>query len=300
MSSKTLIIIAGPTAVGKTAAAISIARYFKTEIINADSRQVYREMIIGTAAPTFEEQNLVRHHFSGHRSIHEPYNASMFEQESIALLDTWFQNHDVMLMTGGSGLYIDAVCKGIDDLPTVDPAVREEIHHLFQSEGIEGIRIRLQKLDPAYYLRVDLSNPQRIMKALEIQAMTGKPYSSLITGQPKTRVFRTVKIGLNIPRNELHDRINKRVDLMMDAGLLIEARQLHAFAHLNALNTVGYKELFGFFDQSTSLENAVEKIKDHTRQYARRQITWFNRDKEFTWFHPESYQAILAHIHEHI
>ncbi len=300
MSPKTLIIIAGPTAVGKTAAAISVARYFKTEIINADSRQVYREMIIGTAAPTIEEQGTVRHHFAGHRSIHEPYNASMFEQEAIGLLDTWFQTHDVMLMSGGSGLYIDAVCKGIDDLPTVDPAVREEIHHLFRSEGLEGIRIRLQKLDPAYYLRVDLSNPQRIMKALEIQAMTGKPYSSLITGQSKSRVFKTVKIGLNIPRNELHDRINKRVDQMMDSGLLTEAHQLHAFRHMNALNTVGYKELFGYLDELTSLEKAVEKIKDHTRQYARRQITWFNRDKEFTWFHPESYQAILVHIQEHI
>jgi tRNA dimethylallyltransferase len=300
MCPKHLIIIAGPTAVGKTAVAINIARALQTEIINADSRQVYKEMVIGTAAPTAEEKTLVKHHFTGHRSIYEPYNASMFEQDAIAFLESWFKHHDVMVMAGGSGLYMDAVCRGIDDLPTVDPAIRTEIHQIFRNEGLEGIRTRLSKADPEYYDRVDLNNPQRIMKALEIYEMTGKPYTSLLTGQSKTRIFQTLKIGLNIPRNELHNRINNRVDLMMELGLLEEARNLHPYAHLNALNTVGYKELFGYFDGMMPLEKAVEKIKDHTRQYARRQITWFGRDKELTWFHPEETHKALAYIKERI
>lgn len=300
MCPKHLIIIAGPTAVGKTAVAIAIARALQTEIINADSRQVYKEMVIGTAAPTPEEQSLVKHHFAAHRSIHEPYNASMFEQEAIAFLDSWFEHHDNLVMAGGSGLYMDAVCKGIDDLPTVDPAIRTEVHQIFRNEGLEGIRIRLLKADPEYYYRVDLNNPQRIMKALEIYGMTGKPYTSLLTGQSKPRIFQTVKIGLNIPRNELHIRINNRVDRMMEAGLVEEARNLHPFAHLNALNTVGYKEIFGYLDGMMPLEKAVEKIKDHTRQYARRQITWFGRGKELIWFHPEEYLKVLTHIKERI
>jgi tRNA dimethylallyltransferase len=300
MSTKHLIILSGPTASGKTTLAISLARHLHTGIINADSRQVYKEMTIGTAAPSREEQNMAKHFFVGHRSIHQPYNASQFEQDVIALLNHWYADHDLMIMAGGSGMYIDAVCRGIDDLPTVDAAVREHIHEEYRLTGIEGIRSRLEKADPVYFQKVDRNNPQRIMKALEISEMTGRPYSSFLTGSYKERKFKTLRISLDMPRKELHDRINKRTEDMMSNGLLQEAQLLFPFRSLNALNTVGYKELFSYFEGKTTLNQAVEKIKDHTRQYARRQLTWFRRDKDTNWFHPSDFTEILNCIGNHL
>lgn len=300
MNSKHLIIIAGPTAVGKTDFAIHLARHFGTEIINADSRQIFREMVIGTAVPSADQLEAVKHHLIGHKSIHDHYNASFFETEAITLLDHLFAQFNAVIMTGGSGMYIDAVCRGIDDIPTVSQQVRNQLHTDYLRVGLAGIQTRLRELDPAYYQIVDRSNPKRIIKALEIAEMTGKPYSSFLTGKAKQRNFSTIKIGLNIPRQDLYSRINNRVDGMMEHGLLQEAEGLRNFRHLNALNTVGYKELFRFLDGFSSLVEAVDQIKAHTRQYARRQITWFRKDKELRWFQPDEKNLILEYLHSKI
>jgi tRNA dimethylallyltransferase len=296
MNQKFLIVVTGPTAIGKTGLAISLAKQLGTEIINADSRQIYREMVIGTAVPTKAQQADIRHHFINHKSIQEYYNASLFEREAIELLDKLFRHHDMVILTGGSGMYIDAVCNGIDDLPTIDPAVREKVRQEYHTEGLEGICTRLMKADPDYFQKVDVNNPQRLMKALEVIEMTGKPYSSYLTGKSKSRSFRTIKIGLDMPRPKLHENINKRVDAMMSDGLLEEVRLLYPFRHLNALNTVGYKELFDYLDSKWTLNEAIEKIKGHTRQYARRQLTWFRKDKEIRWFHPDEYDQMMDFI----
>ena len=296
MSTKFLIVISGPTAVGKTALAISMAKQLHTEIINADSRQVFHEMVIGTAAPSAGEMAEVKHHFVGHRSIHDGYDASRFEKDTIAFLDNWFENHNIMVMAGGSGMYIDAVCRGIDDLPSVDAGVRRKVHGEYAASGLKGIQLKLKQVDPDYYAKVDLNNPQRIMKALEITEIAGRPYSSLLTGQSKLRNFTVLKIGLDIPRQTLHERINRRVDQMMENGLIEEVTHLYANRHLNALNTVGYKELFDYMEGKDTLGGAVEKIKGHTRQYARRQLTWFRRDSQIHWFHPDQFNAIMNFI----
>ena len=296
MNTKQLIIVAGPTAVGKTDMAVWLAKHFSTEIINADSRQVYREMTIGTALPSPEQQAGIRHHFIGHRSVYDYYNASLYETEALEVLNGLFEKHDVVVMAGGSGMYIDAVCRGIDAIPTGDAGGRERIRDAFMSAGLEGIRQKLRACDPVYYARVDLNNPQRIRKALEIYEMTGRPYSSYLTGEIKKRSFSFVKIGLDMPREELHDRINQRVDAMIERGLLQEARNLYASRHVNALNTVGYKELFGYIDNLCTLEEAVLQIKGHTRQYARRQLTWFRKDSSVQWFRPDEPEAILNYV----
>ncbi|HLO57538.1 MAG TPA: tRNA (adenosine(37)-N6)-dimethylallyltransferase MiaA [Bacteroidales bacterium] len=293
MKSSRLIVIAGPTAVGKTAVAVHLARDLQTDIVNADSRQVFREMSIGTAAPTDNEKSLATHHFAGHRSIHEPYNASMFEQEVIGFLDEWFKDHDTIIVTGGSGLYINAVLYGIDDLPNISHEIRNTVHSDFRKYGLQGIQAMLKETDPEYYERVDLNNPQRIMKALEVYLMTGRTYSSFLTGAARKRNFQVTGIALDLPRGELHEKINSRVDAMIENGLLDEARSLYPFRDLNALNTVGYKELFAHLDGHMSLSDAVTKIKDHTRQYARRQLTWFRRDPVYKWFHPGDYKGII-------
>lgn len=291
-----LIIIAGPTAVGKTGVAVRLAKDLGTSIINADSRQVYREMSIGTAKPSEKEQGGVKHYFLGHRSVNDRYDASQYENEVIEFLKGWFQHNHQMIMVGGSGLYIDAVCRGIDELPTIDPSVRKKYRKEYQTGGLEAIRTMLKETDPDYYSVVDLNNPQRIIKALEVYEMTGRPYSSLLTGQPKNRNFRIIMAGLDLPRHELHERINARVDNMMSGGLLEEVRSLLPFRHLNALNTVGYKELFQYLDGNCTLEEAVEKIKAHTRQYARRQLTWFRRYDNIYWFNPNDYDEILDYL----
>lgn len=300
MHSRYLIIIAGPTAVGKTDMAIRLAKYYGTEIVNADSRQVYQEMKTGTAVPSALQLAQVKHHLIGHRSIHQHYNASLFELEAIDILDSLFARHNVVIMAGGSGMYIEAVCHGIDDIPSVDPEIRERLQREYLENGLNGIQTRLLSSDPEYYKKVDLNNPNRILKALEILEMTGRRYSSFLTGHAKERNFRPLRIGLNIPRKELHVNINSRVDSMMAEGLVDEARKLYPYHELNALNTVGYKELFDYFENKCSLDEAVQKIKDHTRQYARRQLTWFRKKKDTNWFLPDEDELILNFLKETI
>jgi tRNA dimethylallyltransferase len=296
MVPKFLIVIAGPTAVGKTPAAIELARRLGTEIVNADSRQVYREMKIGTAMPSDSQLAAVKHHLAGHLSIAQPYNASMYENEALRVLEQLFLKYDRVILTGGSGMYIDAVCNGIDDIPSVDPEVREKLRMDFHERGLEYIRMRLKEVDPEYYAKADLNNPKRILKALEVSETSGRPYSQYLTGKPKKRYFGVVKIGLDLPRAVLHDRINLRVLHMLEEGLEAEARSLFPYRQLNALNTLGYKELFDFFDGKTTLAEAVIQIQGHSRQYARRQITWFRKDTGLKWFDPAEPETMMKWI----
>lgn len=298
---KHLIIITGPTASGKTDLAVTLAEHFDTEIISADSRQIFKEMRIGTAVPDDEVLHRVKHHFIQTRSVKEYYNAFMYETEVIDLLEQQlFVNHDVAIMCGGSMMYVDAVCNGIDLIPDPDMAVRNRLWQQFENEGIEPLRQQLLQLDPEYYKICDLNNHKRIIKALEVSIQTGKPYSSFRTGNKKQRSFSIIKIGVNYPREILHQRINQRVDKMIGEGLLDEARSLYSLKHLNSLNTVGYRELFDFFDNKTSLETAVELIKRNTRRYARKQISWFNGDKDLTWFQPDMVDDIINYCNSKI
>lgn len=283
MKEKKLIILLGPTGVGKTELSLQMAEELGTEIISCDSRQMYREMKIGTAAPTEEELKRVPHHFIGHLSIHDYYSCGRFEFDALAKCNELFQSHDTVIMTGGSMLYIDAVCKGIDDIPNIDEELRQSLLERYQNEGIENIRQELKILDPDYYKIVDLQNHKRIIHALEVCIQSGKPYSSFRSESVKKRPFTIEKIGLNRPREVLYDRINKRVDTMMENGLLEEAKSLYPFKGLNALNTVGYKELFNYFDGIWTLDFAIQMIKQNSRRYAKKQLTWFNRDSEITW-----------------
>lgn len=298
---KHLIIITGPTASGKTDLAVTLAEHFNTEIISADSRQIFKEMRIGTAVPDDEVLHRVKHHFIQTRSVKEYYNAFMYETEVIDLLEQQlFVNHDVAIMCGGSMMYVDAVCNGIDLIPDPDMAVRNRLWQQFENEGIEPLRQQLLQLDPEYYKICDLNNHKRIIKALEVSIQTGKPYSSFRTGNKKQRSFSIIKIGVNYPREILHQRINQRVDKMIGEGLLDEARSLYSLKHLNSLNTVGYRELFDFFDNKTSLETAVELIKRNTRRYARKQISWFNGDKDLAWFQPDKVDDIINYCNSKI
>lgn len=298
---KHLIIITGPTASGKTDLAVTLAEHFDTEIISADSRQIFKEMRIGTAVPDDEVLHRVKHHFIQTRSVKEYYNAFMYETEVIDLLEQQlFVNHDVAIMCGGSMMYVDAVCNGIDLIPDPDMAVRNRLWQQFENEGIEPLRQQLLQLDPEYYKICDLNNHKRIIKALEVSIQTGKPYSSFRTGNKKQRSFSIIKIGVNYPREILHQRINQRVDKMIGEGLLDEARSLYPLKHLNSLNTVGYRELFDYFDNKTSLETAVELIKRNTRRYARKQISWFNGDKDLTWFQPDKVDDIINYCNSKI
>ena len=278
-----LIVIAGPTAVGKTAFSIELAKEFKTPVISADSRQFYREMVIGTARPTVEEMDSVVHYFSGFLSVRDPYNVSRFEQDVLLKLDELFRKHDRVIMTGGSGLYIDAVCHGIDALPDPDLSIRSDLKDILKEKGIRALQGMLKFHDPLYFEKVDTMNPGRLIRALEVSIMTGKPYSSFRKNQPAKRDFRILKIGLDLPREQLYSRINERTDRMINTGLVEEARSLLPFRELNALRTVGYSELFQFFDGKCSLPEAIEKIKTNTRRYAKRQLTWFRRDPEIRW-----------------
>lgn len=293
---KTLIIVTGPTAIGKTRIAIETAKFFHTEIVSADSRQIYRELSIGTAVPSPEELAEIKHHFIHSHSILENYNASRYETEAIGLLENLFNIYDAVVMTGGSMLYIDAVCSGIDTMPDVDPELRDNLKTRLKEEGIESLRLQLKKLDPDYYSRVDLKNPSRIVHALEISLMTGKPYSSFRTSPKKERPFTIIKIGLDCGRTELHRRINRRVDQMLEAGLEDEARKVYPLKNLNALNTVGYREFFTCFSGEISKEKAIEWIKRNTRRYARKQLTWFRKDPEINWFHPDEPKKIIEFL----
>ncbi len=294
--SQYLIVITGPTGVGKTQVSTDIASTFKAPVISADSRQFYREMKIGTAVPAPTQLEKARHYFIGNLSIHDYYNASMFEVESLDLLTKLFTETNLILMTGGSCLYLDAVCQGIDDLPPVDPGIRKDIAAEYHSKGLSWLRQKLKMLDPDHYEIVDLKNPNRMLKAIEISLMTGRPYSSFLTREKKERKFNIVKIGLNLERKELYDKINSRVDEMIEMGLPEEAKDLYRFRHLNALNTVGYKELFLYIEGKTSLGRAIELIKRNSRRYAKRQLTWLAKDKEITWFHPSDLQGIIKLI----
>ena len=294
MVHSTLIVITGPTAVGKTALTIELARYYNTPVINADSRQIYRELKIGTAAPSEEQLKQARHYFVGTKSIHDYYNASMYEQEVMSLLSE--STTQINLLAGGSMMYIDAVCNGIDDIPTVRDDIREEMKRRYQEEGLEALCADLQRLDPDHYAIVDRQNYRRVIHALEICYQTGKTYTSFRTQAKKERPFRIVKIGLNCERDILYNKINARVDEMMENGLLQEAERLYKFRQLNALNTVGYKELFDHMDGRWPLEEAVERIKGNTRRYARKQLTWFKRDEQIQWFRPDQKDEILKYI----
>ena len=295
-----LTVLLGPTGVGKTEISIEIAERTGTAIISADSRQFYREMRIGTAVPSEEQLKRVKHHFIQFLSVQEYYSASLYEMDVLNLLPQLFIKNNQVILAGGSGMYIDSVCSGIDDIPDVDPAVREKYTALYREEGIEGLRVALRILDPDHYTRVDLRNHKRIIRALEICETTGKPYSSFLKKEKRERDFRIVKIGLNRDRDELYNRINIRVDQMIKDGLEDEARKLYHLRHLNALNTVGYKEIFDHFDGTVSRNKAIELIKRNSRRYAKRQLTWWGKDKSIVWFEAEDKAGILRHLEENL
>ena len=295
-----LIVLLGPTGVGKTDISIDISRYLKCEIISADSRQFFREMKIGTAVPSDLQLKTIDHHFIRFLSVEDYYSSSLFEREVLELLPILFSKNNVVLMSGGSGMYIDAVCSGIDDIPDVDPYVREKYIAIYNEEGIEGLRAALKLLDPEHYAKVDLRNYKRIIRALEICETAGQPYSSFLKKQKRERDFGIIKIGLERSREDLYRRINARVDEMISMGLEDEARALYKFRKLNALNSVGYKEFFDLFDGKISKEKAIELIKRNSRRYAKRQLTWWSKDKEIKWFHPETVGEIIEYIKETI
>ncbi|GAB1405449.1 tRNA (adenosine(37)-N6)-dimethylallyltransferase MiaA [Lentimicrobium sp.] len=287
-----LITITGPTAVGKTTIALGIAQHFGCEIISADSRQFFKGIPIGTAAPTNEELQTVNHHFVAFLDLEDKYDVSIFEQQALSILAKLFHKHPFALLTGGSGLYIQAVEKGLDQLPGSNTEIHNTLLKTYREKGLQPLQNTLKQLDPDYYQVVDLNNPKRIIRALDVCLATGKPFSSYRKNQPLPRDFRLIKIGLNLPREELHQRINLRVDQMIKDGLLEEARRVCAYRHVNALNTVGYKEIFEYFDGNVSLEQAIEKIKTNTRRYARRQITWLRKDPNVLWCPPVLQQVI--------
>ncbi|NAS13395.1 tRNA (adenosine(37)-N6)-dimethylallyltransferase MiaA [Poritiphilus flavus] len=288
MPSKILISVVGPTAIGKTSLAIALAKQFETEIISADSRQFYKEMRIGTAVPSREELAAVRHHFIQHKSIFENYSVGDFEREAIKLIEARFQEKEFLVMAGGSGLYIDAITKGLDVFPEVDPAIRTNLNEKYRKEGISVLQQQLEKMDPVYYAKVDRENPHRLIRALEVCIGSGKAYSSFLNTAKPPRPFITISVGLNAEREVVYERINRRVDQMMAQGLLEEVRALLPHKGLNALQTVGYQELFNYLEGTISLEEAVSEIKKNTRRFAKRQLTWFRKNKETIWVTPET------------
>lgn len=293
---KTLIVIVGSTGVGKTALCLDVAELFDTAIVNADSRQMFKEIPIGTAAPTKDEQKRVKHYFVGNLSIEDYYNASMFENDVISLLERLFQEKDIVIMSGGSMMYVDAVCNGIDDIPTVKDDIRYAVKEAYDKNGLNALCKELENLDPEYYSIVDKNNPRRVIHAVEICLSTGKTYTSFRTNIKKERPFKIVKIGLIRERETLYERIDRRVDQMMDDGLLNEVQNLYPYRKLNALNTVGYKELFDYIDGKCTLDEAVFKIKCNTHKYCRKQLTWFKRDKDTKWFSPDNVEEIINYI----
>ncbi len=297
---KYLIVLVGPTGIGKTELSLKIAKQLNTIIVSSDSRQIFRELKIGTAAPTPGQLSSVPHFMVGTHSIHDYYNAYQFEQDVLFLLKKKFTEHNPILMAGGSMMYVDAVCKGIDDIPTIDKKLREELLARYEKEGIESIRHELKILDPVFYNQVDLKNHKRVIHAVEVCLMAGKPYSSLRKNHNREREFKQIHVGLDMDRTELYDRINRRVDKMIEAGLEKEAKEFYPYKHLNSLNTVGYKELFEYFDGNISFEEAVELIKRNSRRYAKRQLSWFRRDEDRAWFNPEQVNEILKHINTNI
>ena len=298
---KTLVVVLGPTGVGKTELCLNIAKHLKSPIINADSRQIFAEMPIGTAAPTKEQQREVLHYFVGNHNITDYYSAAMFEEDAINTIDKLFKDgHNSVLMSGGSMMYIDAVCKGIDDIPTIDESTREKLKIEFEKDGLDKLVDKLKVLDPEHWLIVDKKNPRRVIHALEICMMTGKTYTSFRRNTNKKRPFNILKIGLNRDREELYERINKRVLNMIDEGLVNEVLQLYNFRNLNALNTVGYKEVFDYLDGLLTLDEATRQIQSNSRRYMRKQLTWFKRDESIKWFNPNNVEEILKYIDKNV
>ena len=295
-TNKTVIIISGPTAVGKTAVAIRLAKYFETEIISADSRQCFKELSIGVARPSAQELKEVPHHFIASHSVREELTAATFEQFALQKINELFLVNDIVVMVGGTGLYIKAFCEGLDLIPEIDPAIRQEIVRSYEASGINWLQEQLEKKDPLFSQAGEMQNPQRMMRALEVVESTGQSILSFRKGEKVKRDFNIIKIGLELPKAELHSSIHMRVDNMMEAGLLEEVKRLVHFRNLNALQTVGYAEIFEYIDNNISLEKTIEQIKTHTRQYAKRQLTWFKKDKEFTWFHPSQVEKLKGII----
>lgn len=293
---KYLIIITGPTASGKTALSVDLAKEFNTEVISADSRQFFKEMQIGTARPSEEELQGITHHFLGHISIHDTYNAGIFEKDALKILETIFSKKNIAIVCGGSGMYVNALCYGLDELPEQDENLRSELEKLLEENGIEALQEKLKQLDPDYYSVIDLQNPHRLMRAIEVCISTGVPYSQMRSGDKKQRNFEIIKIGIDWPREILYQRINERVDLMFKQGLTEEAKNLLPYKNYNALQTVGYRELFNYFDGKCTLEEAKESIKQNTRRFAKRQLTWFRREKDIKWFKSDELDKVIPYI----
>lgn len=295
-TNKQIIIIVGPTAIGKTVLSISLAKDLNTEIISCDSRQFYKELLIGAAPPTQDELNEVQHHFIHHLSVSEDYNAGQFEIDAIKKITDLHKTKDTVIIVGGSGLYVDAICRGFDNMPSIPIETRESLNKSFEQNGLDWLQNQVKEIDPEFYSNCDKKNPQRLLRALEIFKVTGKPFSSYKLATAKQRPFKIIKIGLHTDRDILYQRINKRVDKMLELGLLEEVESLLKFQDKNALNTVGYKELFQFYNNESTLENAVENIKRNTRRFAKRQLTWFRKDKNTKWFEPNQINEIKAFI----
>ena len=296
MSTKTLIVVVGATGSGKTDLSLRLATHFAAPILSTDSRQVYRGIPIGTAQPTAEQLAAVEHHFIASHSLTDNFNCGEYETQALACLEALFRKHDVVVAVGGSGLYIQALCEGMDDLPQADEELRQSLMERLQGEGIESLLADLEHLDPEYYTQIDRQNPSRVLRAVEVCLQTGQPYSSLRTGERRKRDFRIVKVGIDWDREVLYDRINRRVDMMIDEGLEAEARSVYHLRQLNSLQTVGYREMFEYFDGKISREEAIELIKRNSRRYAKRQMTWFRRDSEIRWFSPEEADAMLEFL----
>lgn len=293
---KTLIVVVGPTAIGKTSLAIALAKHYQTAVISADSRQFFKEMSIGTAKPSAEELAAAPHHFISSHSVTQLFSTGDFETQALALMEKLFTEHEVLIMVGGSGLYINAICNGLDEMPEIDLAIREKLNQQFATEGIAAIRKQLAELDPEYFEKVDQHNPQRMIRGLEVVLSTGQKLSSFLSSIKKERPFNIIKIGLNTDREILYNRINHRVDIMVENGLVEEVKSLAAYKELNALKTVGYSEIFDYLEGKTDLATAIDKIKQNTRRFAKRQLTWFRKDTETTWFEPNENNYIIAYL----
>lgn len=297
LKNKTLISVVGPTAIGKTSLAIELANYFNTEIISCDSRQFFKEMKIGTAVPSDEELAQAKHHFIQMISIHDKYSVGDFERDGLSLLEEFFKQHDVCIMVGGSGLYEKAITVGFDSFPDVPPEIREQLNNELEQFGIEYLQNELKDVDPKYFEEVDIQNKQRVIRALEIYRASGLPFSHFRNQDLNKRPFNIIKIGLELPREEMYNRINRRVDIMIKEGLVEEAQQLHSLKDLNALQTVGYRELFDYFEDKIDFNFSIEEIKKNTRRFAKRQMTWFKKDTSITWFSPNDKEEIIRHLH---
>ncbi|WP_226388935.1 tRNA (adenosine(37)-N6)-dimethylallyltransferase MiaA [Penaeicola halotolerans] len=298
MKKKYLLVVVGPTAVGKTDLCLDLATYFHTEIISADARQFYQEMVLGTAKPSEEELSRVKHHLINNLSIHQNYNIAQFEKDVLQILDQAFQSHDIMILTGGSGLYVQAVCEGIDEMPSIPSALRASLNLQYQEKGLVWLQEEVKKLDPVYYEQVDRQNPQRLIRALEVCLHTSKPFSDFRVKDKVERPFEIIKIGLTRPREELYERIDHRMDLMIEAGLFEEAKSLYEHRALNALQTVGYQEIFAHLEGKYDREEAIRLLKRNSRRYAKRQLTWFGKDESIHWFHPDQRQEIIQWVKE--